>query len=796
MLFVILQGYSQGNAVISGRVVEQTTKGSIPYANVMLSYEKGDEMVTGTITENDGRFVLNGVAQGNYTINVSFIGYETKTVHVLVGKLNQVFDIGRIELQTSSESLEEVVVSAKRDIVSSSLDRKSFNIESNISQAGGSAMDAMRNLPGVTIDPEGKVLLRGSDKVTVLIDGKQSSLTGFGNQKGLENIPASNIERIEIINNPSAKYDSKGLAGIVNIIYKKESKVGFNVDVGLNIGVGELTSRKDNLPNIMSKYSFTPKLNPALNINYRTRNVNVFLQSDGMVRKKVNSNDFTTRTYSNGNPDINSQFLENRTQQLYNIKGGLDWFINDHNKLTLYSLFQDEYHIDRGHVPYDYASNGTRKRFWTWAEDENTRFINYAANFSHNFQQLGHTIEAGILYTKGGEDELFPFTDSSAVRNSTDETHLLVDEIVTDVKVDYVKPLRSGRIELGSKVQLRQIPISYKINPGINSILDPNLGEWSKYKEDVYSVYANWVHETKMIDIEGGLRLEQTTVSYDIDPKNIYYTKNDSYNYFELFPNVRVTLKLDERNRISAFYNRRIDRPGEFELRPFPKYDDPEILKTGNPYLRPQFTQTFELAYKTLWKDRLVYVSGFYRLINDIFERVYTNDTNAITTIINTIPQNLGKGTNLGFEVALEQRITSKWDVNGSFNWYANTINAFSGTSIYPYPQSFSFEESKNNTWNIKINNNLKLPFQTDFQLSAVYYASNIIPQGKIKERYSIDFGLKKQTLKGKAEISLSATDLLNTFAIKRSIVGEDFKLYSENYYETQVITLGMKYKF
>ena len=147
-------------------------------------------------------------------------------------------------------------------------------------------MDAMRNLPGVTIDPEGKVLLRGSDKVTVLIDGKQSSLTGFGNQKGLENIPASNIERIEIINNPSAKYDSKGLAGIVNIIYKKESKVVFNGDVGLNVGVGELTSRKDNLPNIMSKNSFTPKLNPALNINYRSNNVNVFLQSDGMVRKK------------------------------------------------------------------------------------------------------------------------------------------------------------------------------------------------------------------------------------------------------------------------------------------------------------------------------------------------------------------------------------------------------------------------------------------------------------------------------------------------------------------------------
>ena len=168
---------------------------------------------------------------------------------------------------------------------------------------------------------------------------------------------------------------------------------------------------------------------------------------------------------------------------------------------------------------------------------------------------------------------------------------------------------------------------------------------------------------------------------------------------------VITTLKLNDKNRISAFYNRRIDRPGEFELRPFPKYDDPEILKTGNPYLRPQFTQTFELAYKTLWDNGSIYFAGFYRRIDDIFERVYTNDTTASTTIINTIPQNLGKGTNLGFEIALEQKITEKWDMNGSFNWYANTINAFSGTSIYPYPQTFSFEESKSNTWNFKRNN-------------------------------------------------------------------------------------------
>lgn len=795
ILLFSLQSFSQKNAVISGRILEKNTKNPIPFTNVIL-LSTNKTMVTGTITDENGRFSIKGIEEGSYTLQISFIGYEAKEIPVLVGKLNENFDLGKIELTESSENLSEVIITAKKDIVSSSLDKKSFNIENNISQAGGSAMDALRNLPGVTVDSEGKILLRGSDKVTVLIDGKQSSLTGFGNQNGLDNIPASNIERIEIINNPSAKYDSKGLAGIINIIYKKQNEKGFNGNVGLNFGLGELTSRKANLPNIMEKYAFTPKVNPSFNMNYRSKNINLFLQTDGIARRRVNTNEFTERIYTDGNPNINSQFLENRTQQLYNIKGGLDWFINDNNKITFYALFQDEYHIDRGHVPYDYASDGTRKRFWIWLEDENTRFINYAVNFSHNFKQEGHTLEAGFLYTKGGEDELFLFTDTSDLRNSTDETRLIVDEIVSDFNVDYTKPLSSGRIELGTRMTSRNIPISYKINPGTNSVLDPNLGEWSEYKENIYAFYTNLIHESEKLDIEGGLRIEQTTINYNIDPDNNYYTRNDAYNYFEFFPNVRFTLKLNKSNRISAFYNRRIDRPGEFELRPFPKYDDPEILKTGNPYLRPQFTETFEIGYKTKWREGSVYFAVFHRSINDIFERIFTNDNSTPNTIINSIPQNLGKGSNLGFEITLEQNMNDIWNINGSFNWYANKINAFSGTSIYPSTQPFTFDESKGNTWNLKLNNNIKLPYKTDFQLSAVYYAPNIIPQGKIKERYSIDFGLKKQTMKGKGEVSISATDILNSFSIRKAIIGDGFNLTANNYYETQVITMGIKYKF
>ncbi|SHE82774.1 Outer membrane receptor proteins, mostly Fe transport [Mariniphaga anaerophila] len=797
LLFICIcsiQVFAKGEGVISGRVIDSVTKEPLPYATVTVNSE--EQLVTGTVTNVDGRFTIDGVNEGNYTVSCSFVGYNSKEIPLLIGRLNTIFDLGRITLEPSSENIDEVIVSAKKEIVSSGLDKKSFDVAKNVSQSGGSVLDAMRNLPGVTIDQESKVLLRGSDKVSVLIDGKQSSLTGFGNQKGLDNIPASSIEKIEIINNPSAKYDARGMAGIINIIYKKEKETGFNGEAGFNFGLGELSQRKSNLPNIMDKYSFTPKYNPSISLNYRTEKANLFLQSDGIVRSKVNSNEFSTRKYSDGTPDVISQFLENRTQQEYNIKVGFDWFMNDKNTLTLFALFEDEYHIDRGHVPYDYLTNGKRKRFWTWAEDENTRFINYAANFKHKFAEPGHEIEAGYLYTKGGEDELFPFTDSSAVRNSTDETHLKVDEIVSNWNVDYVKPLRSGRVELGTKVQLRRIPISYKINPGENSILDPNLGDWSEYNENIYALYCNYVFESKKVDIEGGMRLENTGVKYDIDPENIYYTTNDDYNYLSLFPNVRVTYKINVGNKLSAFVNRRVDRPGEFELRPFPKYDDPEILKTGNPYLRPQFTNTFELAYKTNWTNGSVYLSGFYRTITDIFSRIYTNGNTTGETIINTIPQNLGKGSNLGFELAFDHKITSFWNMNGSFLWYANQINAFSGTSIYPQPQPFHFEENKSNTWNLKLNNNLELPWNTEMQATAIYYAPDIIPQGKTEDRFSFDVGLKKILMNGKAELMLSAVDLFNTFGISQVIEGENFTLNTENYYETQVITLGIKYKF
>ncbi|MCY7349842.1 MAG: TonB-dependent receptor, partial [Cytophagaceae bacterium] len=396
-VFLASSAVAQNVATISGQTLDQATSQPVPYASVVLKKRGDSTMTAGVLSDETGRFTLAGVAQGEYVLAVSFVGYAPSEVPLLIGSLNRNFDVGKIQLMPQNTMLDEVTVRAQREIVSAALDKKSFNLDENISQSGSSVLDAMRNLPGIGVSPDGKILLRGSENVSVLIDGKPSSLTGFSNQRGLENLPASNIERIEIINNPSAKYQSAGMAGVVNIIYKKGTNTGLHGEAGLAIGVGELYQRRANLPNISPKYSQTPKLNPTLSLNYRASKLNWFLQADGIIRRRINANEFFTRNYGDTRTDVSSQFLENRTQKLYNVKGGIDWFITPRNTLTLFALWQDEYHTDRGDVPFDNARTGERLRLWTWAEDERTKFINYSANFNHKFAQPGHELSFSYL---------------------------------------------------------------------------------------------------------------------------------------------------------------------------------------------------------------------------------------------------------------------------------------------------------------------------------------------------------------------------------------------------------------
>ena len=294
-----VQAQNKG-VTLSGKIQENGQKTALAYVNVLLKTAKDSVFIAGTVTNEEGFFTFSELKKGNYTLEASFIGYKTQRQAVLIGQLSNFLDLGTITLSEDSKALDEVVVKAKQDEISARLDKKSYTVAENISQNGGSVLQAMSNLPSVTVSQEGKIQLRGSDKITVLIDGKQTALTGFDAQKGLDNIPSSAIERIEIINNPSSKYDANGNAGIINIIFKKNNQDGFNGKIGLTGGLGALWIKRENLPTIRPQFQNTPKINPSVSMNYRKQKINFYLQTDWLYTQTLNKNEFSTRTYQTG----------------------------------------------------------------------------------------------------------------------------------------------------------------------------------------------------------------------------------------------------------------------------------------------------------------------------------------------------------------------------------------------------------------------------------------------------------------------------------------------------------------
>ena len=779
------------SATLSGLIKDKTTKSSLPYINVVLKTAKDQKMLFGTLTNEEGRFNLTNVATGNYTLEITAVGYKTKSQKIFVGTLSDFLDLNTIELEEDINTLSEVVVTSKSSEVSAKMDKKVFSVSDNIAQSGGSVLQSMQNLPGVTLH-EGKVQLRGNEKVMVLIDGKQTALTGFGNQSGLDNIPASAIEKIEIINNPSAKFDANGNAGIINIIYKKNKQEGLNGKIGISSGYGALWERKANLPTIRPQYQMTPKINPSLSLNYRKEKINTYLQADYLYTETLNKNEFVTRTYDDGTI-INQQTVRNRNTHFTTLKSGIDWNYNEHNSFSFSALFGSEKIIDNGDEPFFNQDYSQRLRLWSFLEDELKTTVMASASYEHKFKQPGHKLNAGINYTYHREDEKYFFTNTLPTSVGQDAFKLLSDEKVVDINVDYIRPLKYGRFETGFKFRNREIPTNMQFFPGVNSPIDANAGGWANYKEIIPALYSNYIFETDKIEAELGLRLEYVKLQYDVNPNHPTY-KSDGYNYTEPFPNVRFGYKIDDKNKITAFYNRRVDRPAEVDIRIFPKYDDAEIIKVGNPALRPQFTSAFEIGYKKTMEKGYFTSSVYYRIINGTIARIAT--TVPGSSLIYNVFQNADKSSSVGIEAVYSKEITPWYSFNLNGNLYQNTIDAFTVTNLYPVPSTYYGKRQQMVSGNLKWNNSLQLNKTLKGQISAVYLAPDIIPQGKIDSRFSVDLGLKKTVQKGKGEVFVNATDIFNTLSIRKDIQGEGFNYRSKDFYETQVVRFGYSYKF
>lgn len=782
----------QSSVSVSGIIKDKVSNITLPFVNVVLKKSADSPMVSGTISNDNGLFTISDAKPGDYLIEVTYIGYRKYSSTLFIGSNSEFIDLGIILLEQDVQQLNEVVVTAQQDAVTGTMTKKTYRVEDNVSQSGGSVLQAMNNLPGVTTQ-DGQVQLRGNNQVVVLIDGKQTAITGFGNQNGLDNIPASAIEKIEIINNPSAKYDANGNAGIINIVLKKKEQAGLNGKVGLSTGLGALWVRKENLPGIRPQYQTTPKVNPSLSLNYRKNKINLFLQADNLYTETLNKNEFVTRIYEEGTV-INQQLKRNRNTNFFTSKAGFDWFMNDRNTLTVSGFFSQESIKDYGDQPFFSGNDGENLRLWQFLEDEVLTAAMASLAYEHKFQQPGHKLNVGFNYTFDREDEKYFFTNTLPTYTTEESFFLIADQKVADFTLDYTRPMKHGLLETGLKFRRRTIPTDMQFNPSAsNSVLDTGADGLATYQETIPAVYGNYTYEVKKLEAEIGLRVEYVDLQYDVDPNHNTY-QSDGYDYFQPFPNARLTYKINDRNKLSAFYTRRVDRPDEVDIRIFPKYDDAEIIKVGNPALQPQFTNSFELGYKNGWNKGYFYGAAYHRISDGTITRVSTTvDT---TNLIYNISQNAGKSYNTGIEVVISQELSDRINMNLNLNGYYNQIDAFTVVNQYPVENTFTADQQQIYSGNVKLNTNFKFGKNTEAQLTAIYLAPDIIPQGTIDSRFSLNFGIKKAIQNGKGELFLNATDLLNTMVIRKEINGNNFTYTNSDYYETQVIRFGYSYKF
>lgn len=791
---IIAQTPSGNGITLSGKAQDAQTKEPLAFLSVVLKTEKDSVFVAGAFTDEAGSFTMSGLKKGNYRIEAACVGYQILRQRIVIGELSTFLDVGVLQMKEDAKALEEVVISAKTEEVSGKMDKKTYAVSENISQSGGSVLQAMTNLPGVAVGEDGKVQLRGSDKIVVLIDGKQTALTGYGSQKGLDNLPASAIERIEIINNPSARYDANASAGIINIVFKKQEQQGLNGKFGMMAGAGALWEKRENLPTIRPQFQRTPKINPSFSVNYRKNATNIFFQGDWLYSPTLNKNEFSTRTYDDGSV-IFQQVKRNRTTDYATAKTGLDHAFDGRNSLTVSGLFNREKIIDNGDQPFFLTTPGAQNRYrlWQFLEDEVKYTALGTAIFTHKFRQPGHNLIFTGNYSFHREDEQYFFTNTLPNFSGRDAFKLLSDEYVWDFSADYSKPLRQGRVEAGFKGRYRSIPVNMQFFPGLNSPIDTGAGGWANYYEKIPALYSNYVFENEKIEIEGGLRVELVDVDYEVNPDHNTY-KSDGYRYLQPFPNLRAAYKFNERNKITLFFNRRVDRPNEVDIRIFPKYDEPELIKVGNPALKPQFTMSGELGFKSSFSQGSFFTAIYHRITDGTISRIATQVPGSV--ILYNIFQNAGRSWNTGAEFVWQRKISRWLSMSANGNLYQNTFEAFTVVNLYPVPTTFSAEKQQLVSGNLKLNASIKMARNREAQISGIWLAPDLIPQGRIGSRYSLDVGVKKIIQNGKGELVLNATDLLNTMQIRKSIQGTGFRLESTDYYETQVLRVGYNRKF
>ncbi len=758
--------FAQNDAItVSGQIVEKASGQPIPFATVLIQDAETNQNITGTSSDFDGNFTLQ-VESSEFWVEVSFIGFETLAIREIAVQGNAA-NLGVISLENVNTLLEEVELRAEKSSTEFKLDRRVFNVGQDLSTTGMGALELLNNVPSVNVSIEGDVSLRGSTGVQILIDGKPSIIADDP-ANTLSSITADMIERIEVITNPSAKYDAEGTSGILNIVLRKDDKTGMNGSVTLNTGVPDNHSI-------------------GFSLNRRTERFNLFTQLGVGYRSLPRDNENSNQDLVN-NTTVNSQGTDYRNENFYNIILGSDFYINDLNVITLSGNYAYEIEDQPSETNFELI-DGSGDLVSSWERIETTEATNPKWQFDLQFKREFEDYEDHLLLFSAqgrffGKDqasdfEVTPLEGDLEFNDQQTETEFQQGEYI--LKLDYTKPF-SDRIimELGSQYFISDVGNDYEVRELIDGewVVDPNLTNDFEFDQKVLGVYGTFSFEGDAWGFKGGLRVENTdvqTLLVDTDEQN-------SQNYTNFFPSGHISYKLSDVTSFQLGYSSRIYRPRLWDLNPFFNIRNDFVIRAGNPNLQPEYTDSYEFT-SILGFDKLSLNAGVYYIYTrDVIERVvFFEDNVSITT-----PENVGTNQRIGFEANFKYSPINWFTLNGDFNYgYFKRDGEFED-------QVFDFTGDQ---WTSRLTGKFKLPAQFEFEIIGNHRSEFRNIQSEISSVTFADLGLRKKISKGKLVLNFSIRDIFASRNREIQTFGEDFYVYS-NSLRGRFITLGLSYGF
>ncbi len=755
----------KSNIEISGIVVESKSQQPVGFATVMVADKNTQQAITGATTEMDGTFNIQ-VDSPDFYVEISFIGFATKTIDE-IPIVNGIANLGTIVLSEDSEMLDEVIVRGEKSTTEFKLDKRVFNVGKDLSSTGASALEVLNNVPSVNVNIEGEISLRGSTGVQILINGKPSVIASeSGNALGT--ITADMIDKIEVITNPSAKYDAEGTSGIINIVIKKEERKGINGSVSLNTGTPHNHS-------------------VGLSLNRRTEKFNLFSQLGAgyreLPRDKKNINwDLINNT------SILSEGTEYRNEFFYNFILGTDYHINKYNVLTLSGNFAYEVEDQPSRTDFSIPDE-TGTVVSEWYRTETTEATNpkyqYELQYKKEFpDDEEHALLFSALGNFFGKDQSSEFENENingddATNNQQTRTNF--KEAKYTFNLDYTKSFaEKWTIETGAQYVLNDVSNDYAVNDLIGGewMQNDDLTNIFEYNQKVLGVYGTGAYEDERWGLKLGLRVENT----DLETFLVNTGETNDRNFSNFFPTVHTSYKLNEKFSLQAGFSRRIFRPRLWDLNPFFNVRNNFSIRTGNPDLLPEFTDSYEVSSIYIFGKTSLNFSVFYRYTNDVVERVSTFENN-ISTVI---PLNIGTNRATGIELNGKYTATKWFTINGDFNYnYFKREGSLEATS-------FDFSADR---WSSKMTTKLKLPADIDFEVTGHFQSKYRTVQGEVSKNLFADLGLRKKILKGRGVFNFSVRDVFASRIEESETTQANFYLYSWNM-RGRFVIFGFSYGF